>query len=185
MKNRKTFRDLLLKGAGLDVDILTSEETLRAQIKKSKLNVDIKDVVGYGPLCDKLYKEFVRPNILQPTLILDYPSEMIALAKRKDENQRRIASFQLVAKGYELIKAYNELNDPVDQKQRWEEEEKLGKRGFAESMVLDEDYIRALEYGMPPTAGEGIGIDRVVMLFTGQRSIRDVILFPHMRPEAR
>ena len=180
---RKTFRDLLLKGAGLDVDILTSEETLRAQIKKSKLNVDIKDVVGYGPLCDKLYKEFVRPNILQPTLILDYPSEMIALAKRKDENQRRIASFQLVAKGYELIKAYNELNDPVDQKQRWEEEEKLGKRGFAESMVLDEDYIRALEYGMPPTAGWGLGIDRFISILTGKNSLKETILFPTLRPE--
>jgi len=180
---RETFRDLLLKNTSFDVDVVTSEETLREKIKKSKLKIDIKDVVGYGPLCDKLYKEFVRPTIIQPTLILDYPSEMIALAKRKENDQRRIASFQLVAKGYELIKAYNELNDPIDQKQRWEDEEKLGKRGFAESMMLDEDYIRALEYGMPPTAGWGLGIDRFVVILTGKNSLKETILFPTLRPE--
>lgn len=180
---RKTYKELLYEGIGIDIDIADSEEKLIEEIKNKKLKIDLKGVVGFGPLCDKLYKEFIRPKIVQPTFVIDYPSAMIALAKRKEEDTRKIASFQLLVKGYELIKAYNELNDPVDQKQRWLEEEKLGEKGFKEHMVVDEDYIRALEYGMPPTAGWGLGIDRLTAVLTNQHSLKEVILFPTLKPE--
>jgi len=120
---------------------------------------------------------------VQPQYLVDYPSAMIALAKKKEENPHYISSVQLLVKGYEIIKAYNELNDPVDQKDRWLEEERLGKKGLEDHMVLDEDYIRALEYGMPPTAGWGMGIDRLVSILTNQHSLKEVILFPTLRPE--
>lgn len=180
---RITFRDLVLEETGIDLDEEDTEKKLLTAIKAKKLKVDLKGVVGYGALADKLYKEYARPKLVQPTLLLDYPSEMIALAKRKDDNPRRIASFQLLVTGYELIKAYNELNDPVDQRERWQVEEELGEKGLEDHMVVDEDYIRALEYGMPPTAGWGMGIDRLTAVLTGQHSIKDTILFPTLRPE--
>jgi len=108
---------------------------------------------------------------------------LMPLAKRKEDNSRKIESVQLLVSGYEVIKAYSELNDPQDQKARWEEQEVLAKKGLKEYEVLDEDYIRALEYGMPPTAGWGIGIDRLTSILTNQHSIRDVVLFPLMRPK--
>lgn len=180
---RKTFKELLLKHTEIDIDQEDSVEKLRNAIKEKRLKVDLEGVVGYGALCDKLYKEFIRPEIIQPTLILDYPAEMIALAKKKKDDSSKIASFQLVVEGYEIIKAYNELNDPVDQKQRWLEEEKLGEKGSNDHMVVDEDYIRALEYGMPPTAGWGMGIDRLTAILTDKHTIKDTILFPTLRPE--
>ena len=180
---RKTYKELLVEGVGIDIDVADSEDKLKEEIKTKGLKIDLNGVIGYGPLCDKLYKEFIRPKIVQPTLVLDYPAAMIALAKRKDDNLERISSFQLLVKGYELIKAYNELNDPNDQKGRWLEEEKLGERGLEDHMVVDDDYIRALEYGMPPTAGWGLGIDRLTSVLTNQHSLKEVILFPTLRPE--
>jgi len=180
---RVTFRDLLLRETGIDIDKEDTEDKLKKAIRDKKLEIDFEGVVGYGILADTLYKNYARPKLVQPTLLLDYPSEMIALAKRRDDNPKRIASFQLLIKGFEVIKAYNELNDPVDQKERWLEEEKLGERGLEEHMVLDEDYIRALEYGMPPTAGWGIGIDRITSFLTNQRTLKETIIFPTLRPK--
>lgn len=180
---RVKFRDLLKKEIGIDLDKTRTERDLREEIDDKKLKLDLAGAVGYGALCDKLYKEYVRSKLIQPQFLLDYPSAMIALAKRKEDDPHYIASIQLLVKGYEVIKAYNELNDPVDQKNRWMEEEKLGKKGLEEHMVLDEDYIRALEYGMPPTAGWGMGIDRLVSLISDQHSIKDTILFPTLKPE--
>ncbi len=180
---RKTYRQLLQEAVGIDIDKAKTVEALQKAFKEKNLKVDLKEARGYGALCDKLYKEFIRPNLIQPTLVLDYPAAMIALAKRKEDDPTKIASFQLLVNGYELIKAYDELNDPLDQRERWEEEEKLGRKGLMEHMVLDEDYIRALEYGMPPTAGWGLGIDRLVAILTGQPSLKDVILFPTLRPQ--
>lgn len=179
---RITFRNLLLKEVGIDIDKIDSEKDLLSEIKKKKIKIDLKRVIGLGGIFDKLYKEKIRPKIIEPTFVIDYPASMIALAKRKEDNPKQIASFQLLANGFELIKAYNELNDPIDQKERWLETEKLSKKGDEAAERLDEDYIRALEYGMPPTAGWGMGIDRLVSVLTGL-PIKEVILFPTLKPE--
>lgn len=180
---RVIFRDIILEHISIDMDKQDTEEKLLAAIEEKGLKVDRKGTVGYGALVDKLYKQHVRPKIIQPTLVLDYPVEMIALAKRKESDPRKIASFQLLINGFEVIKAYNELNDPIDQRKRWEEMDKLAEKGLEEHETLDEDYIRALEYGMPPTAGWGMGIDRMVSFLTDAPNIKEVILFPTLRPE--
>ncbi len=180
---RISFRDLLLEQTGIDINQVDQEAELLSKIRELGLSLDLDGVVGYGALVDELYKETSRPSLIQPTLLLDYPAEMVALAKKKTGDPTRVASFQLLVKGFEVIKAYNELNDPVDQKVRWQAEEQLGEQGLESHQALDEDYLRALEYGMPPTAGWGMGIDRFTALVTGQLSIKDVILFPTLRPE--
>ena len=178
---RLTFRDAILEKTGIDIDAIKSEEEFHQIIKSKNIKLDLSGVVGIGALFDALYKELVRPFLVGPVYITDYPSEMIALAKRKADNPAKIASFQLLANGVELLKAYNELNDPKDQKDRWLDEEALAKKGAENAMQLDTDYIRALEYGMPPTAGWGMGIDRFTQFLTDQSTIKDVILFPAMK----
>jgi lysyl-tRNA synthetase class 2 len=153
------------------------------EIKKRKIKLDLSGMVGYGAILDEFYKKTLRPKLVQPTLLLDYPVEMRALAKRKEKDPKKVATFQLVVKGFELITAYNELNDPLDQTERWREQKRLAKKGLEEYQVYDTDYIRALEYGMPPTAGWGLGIDRFVSFLTDSHSIKEVILFPTLRPE--
>jgi lysyl-tRNA synthetase class 2 len=180
---RLTFRDAIYHQTSIDIDIIKTEEEFFRHLKDRQLKLDLNGVVGLGALFDALYKEYVRPHLVGPVFITDYPASMIALAKRKDQNPDKIASFQLLAKGTELLKAYNELNDPADQADRWLEEEALAKRGAEAAMQLDTDYIRALEYGMPPTAGWGMGIDRFTQFITNQPTIKDVILFPTLRPE--
>ena len=145
----------------------------------------MKGVFGLGACFDELYKQHVRPSIIEPTFVMDYPAEMIALAKRKADDPTKIASFQLLACGTEFLKAYNELNDPKDQADRWLEEQKLADQGSEIASQFDSDYIRALEYGMPPTAGWGMGIDRFTQLITDSATIKDVILFPSMRSESQ
>jgi len=132
---------------------------------------------------DEVYKRLVRPSIIQPTFLTHYPVEMIALAKRNKDDPSKINSVQLIIDGAEIVKAYDELNDPLDQKARMSEQERLKGEGDDEAMPMDEDFVDALMYGMPPTAGFGMGIDRLAMILTGKDSIRDVILFPFMRPE--
>ena len=178
-----TYRDLLLKHTKIDIDKAKTENELKKAISQKGLKLDLSGVVGYGPILDALYKEFCRPKIIQPTFVIDHPVELMPLAKRKAKDPSKIESFQLLVSGYEIIKAYSELNDPQDQKRRWLEQERLAKKGLKEHEVLDEDYIEALEYGMPPTAGWGIGIDRLTAILTNQHSIRDVILFPLMKPK--
>lgn len=180
---RTTYRDLLDSELGIDINKLKGESQLKNKIKQKKLKVDLKGVVGFSSILDAIYKQLVRPNISGPILLTDRPSEMVPLAKRRENDPRKVATFQLVAAGEEYINAYDELNDPVDQRDRWEEDMKLGERGSKEYQVLDDDYIRALEYGMPPTAGWGLGIDRFVMLLTDAKNIKDVIAFPTLRPE--
>lgn len=180
---RVTFTQIIEKHTGINIDQITSENDFKKVIKEKNLKVDLSGVVGIGACFDALYKEHVRPKIIEPTFVCDYPSEMIALAKRKADDPKKISSFQLLVCGTELLKAYNELNDPKDQSDRWLEEGALAKKGNDTAMQFDKDYIRALEYGMPPTAGWGMGIDRFVQFLTDSPTIKDVILFPAMRKE--
>lgn len=180
---RLTFREAILKYTDIDIDKIKDEVDFKDILKKKQLRVDYKNAIGLGACLDALYKEHVRPHLEGPLFLTDYPAEMIALAKKKVDDPKKIASFQLLVHGTELLKAYNELNDPADQKARWLEEEKLGKKGAEAAMKLDDDYIRALEYGMPPTAGWGMGIDRITQFLTDSPTIKDVILFPSMRNE--
>lgn len=164
------------------VDIAEAEEGELRKIAKS-LKIEIETGWGSGKIIDEIFGELVEPNILQPTFITDYPLEMSPLAKKHRDNPRLVERFEPIIAGKEIGNAFSELNDPLDQRERFEAQMALRAGGDEEAQVLDEDYIRALEYGMPPTAGLGIGIDRLVMLLTDQNSIRDVIFFPQMRPE--
>jgi lysyl-tRNA synthetase class 2 len=180
---RVTFRDLLLKESGIDINKETTFEKLKKAIHDKKIHgVNIAEAHHYGALLDELYKRVARPNIIQPTFLTHYPVEMIALAKRNKEDNTKINSVQLIIDGAEVMKAYDELNDPLDQEARLKEQQEYLAGGDASAMPLDEDFINSLKYGMPPTAGYGMGIDRLTMILTGQESLRDVILFPFMRP---
>ncbi len=136
-------------------------------------------------LVDTLFSEKAEDNFIQPTFIIDYPVEMSPLTKKHRSKPGLVERFELMINGTELANAYSELNDPIEQRERFEEQSRLMERGDDEAMFIDEDFLRALEYGMPPTSGIGIGIDRLCMLMTNQPSIQDVLLFPQMRPERR
>jgi len=180
------FRDLILKETGIDINKADNFEKLKKEISSKKIdNVDIRNCRHYGALLDELYKRIVRPNIIQPTFLTHYPVEMIALAKRNEKDEKKINSVQLIIDGVEIVKAYDEINNPLDQEERLKEQQKLLKEGDKEAMPFDEDFITSLKYGMPPTAGLGLGIDRLTALLTNSPSIRDVILFPFMKPEEK
>ncbi|MCK5511547.1 MAG: lysine--tRNA ligase, partial [Thermodesulfovibrionia bacterium] len=134
-------------------------------------------------ILDEIFKKKVEPELIQPVFIMDYPVELSPLAKRKKENPEFVERFELFIGGREIANAFSELNDPADQKQRFLQQVEARKRGDEEAHLMDDDFIRSLEYGMPPAAGEGIGIDRLFMLLTNSPSIRDVILFPQLKPE--
>ncbi len=139
--------------------------------------------MGKGKLIDELFGATSEHHYIQPTFIIDYPVEMSPLTKKHRSKSGLVERFELIINGKEIANAYSELNDPMDQRERFEEQVKLMERGDEEAMFIDNDFLRALEYGMPPTAGIGIGIDRLTMLLTNQPSIQDVLLFPQMRPE--
>ena len=180
---RITFHDLLIKHLELDIDLINTESSLIEFITKNNLLPTNVPLAGYGKLLDELYKHHIRPTLDGPLFLTDYPTQMLPLAKRKAEDPTKVSSFQLLIAGHEYLKAYNELNDPIDQAARWQEESQAKDSGAEEFQETDLDYIRALEYGMPPTAGWGMGIDRVVAFMTDQPTIKDVILFPTLRPE--
>jgi len=179
---RLTIFDAIREHTGIDISKMTEEE-----IRKTALSLDVKEdpSMGYGKLIDEIFGDHVEPKLIQPTFIMDHPVEMSPLAKKHRKDPRLVERFEPIIGGKEIGNAFTELNDPIDQKERFLHQMKLRDRGDEEAQVLDEDYIRALEYGMPPAAGLGIGIDRLVMLLTDSASIRDVIFFPQMRPEGK
>ncbi len=179
---RLTMFDAIKEYAGVDISGL-NEDGLRKAAEN--LGLEIESSAGAGKIIDMMFGGLVEPKLIQPTIIMDYPVSMSPLAKPHREKRGLVERFEVIVNGQELCNAFSELNDPVDQRARFEEQTALRERGDDEAHVFDEDYLRALEYGMPPAAGLGIGIDRLAMLITNQESIRDVILFPQMRPEGK
>lgn len=177
-----SFRDLLFRDAGIDINNVTKVEDLRKEIREKNIEIEDIDVLGYGNLVDALYKKVSRPYIVGPTFLVGHPLDLSPLARKNDENPDIVDRFQLIVNGWEIVNAYSELVDPVDQKQRFEDQSKLKTKGDADAHDTDDEYIKAMEYGMPPISGWGMGIDRILTLLTSQENLRDVILFPLMRP---
>ncbi|NUM31060.1 MAG: lysine--tRNA ligase [Bacteroidetes bacterium] len=165
-----------------NVDVLEmNEDELRNLCKKN--NIHVEESMGKGKLIDELFSELVESNLIQPTFIIDYPIEMSPLTKKHRNNPNLTERFELIINGKEIANCYSELNDPIDQRERFMHQLQLSQKGDDEAMYIDQDFLRALEYGMPPTAGIGIGMDRLVMLLTNQQSIQEVLFFPQMRAE--
>ncbi|MCX6740923.1 MAG: lysine--tRNA ligase [Candidatus Parcubacteria bacterium] len=178
---RITYREAIKKYAGLDIDELGDNKGLTEQAQKAGLPVESN--WGRGKLLDELFKKFARPRMINPVFLIDHPVELSPLAKRKEDNHDYVERFQLLVAGMEICNAFSELNDPLDQEARFKEQQAMAEAGDQEAQQYDADFIEALKHGMPTTAGEGIGIDRLAILFNNVHNIREVILFPTMRPK--
>jgi lysyl-tRNA synthetase class 2 len=179
---RISMYDAIKEYTGVDVSNM-NEEQIRDTCRR--LNVHVDNTMGKGKLIDELFSEKCEEHFVQPTFLIDYPVEMSPLTKKHRSKRGLVERFELLVNGKEIANAYSELNDPIDQRERFEEQVKLMERGDLEAMFIDYDFLRALEYGMPPTSGIGFGIDRICMLLLNQPSIQDVLLFPMMRPEKK
>jgi lysyl-tRNA synthetase class 2 len=166
------------------IDISKMDEKTMSETAK-KLGVSVDKSMGRGKLIDEIFGEKCEGQLIQPTFITDYPVEMSPLAKKHRKHEGLVERFEGFCNQKEICNAFSELNDPIDQRERFEEQLELGKRGDDEAMLLDEDFLRAIEYGMPPTAGLGIGIDRLSMIMTNSNSIQDVLFFPQMKAEKK
>lgn len=178
--SRVSYFELMQKNTGITLPEKQSRSEVAIEAERLGVKVDENDSIS--KIWDSIYKKHCRPKLIQPTFITDYPSSMLPLAKRKLDNEDLVDAFQLVIGGIEIVKAFSELNDPIDQRRRFEEQEKDKKLGEKDAQSLDEDFLEAMEYGMPPSAGVGIGLDRLVMLLTDTHNIRDIIFFPTLRP---
>jgi len=177
---RYTMYEAIEHFTGIDISEMSEEELFKTA---KELHVPVDDSMGKGKLIDEIFGEKCEHQLIQPTFITDYPVEMSPLAKKHRTKPGLVERFEAVCNAKEICNAFSELNDPIDQRERFEGQLELGKRGDDEAMVLDEDFLRALEYGMPPTAGLGIGMDRLAMIMTNSDSIQDVLFFPQMKPE--
>ncbi len=179
---RYTMFEAIEEYTGIDISEM-DEEQLRKTGKT--LGLEIDDTMGKAKIIDEIFGEKCEPHLIQPTFIIDYPEEMSPLTKKHRSKPGLVERFEAICNGKEIMNAYSELNDPIDQRKRFEDQLELAKRGDDEAMVLDEDFLRALEFGMPPTSGVGLGIDRLTMIMTNSHSIQDVLFFPQMRPEKK
>ncbi|MDH3709300.1 MAG: lysine--tRNA ligase [Cyclobacteriaceae bacterium] len=179
---RYTMFEAIEHFTGVDISSMDEQELRTAA---GSLGVALEDSMGKGKVIDEIFGEKCEPHLIQPTFITDYPLEMSPLAKKHRTAEGLVERFEAICNGKEICNAFSELNDPIDQRERFEQQLELGKRGDDEAMVLDEDYLRALEYGMPPTAGLGVGIDRLCMIMSNSPSIQEVIFFPQMKPEPK
>jgi lysyl-tRNA synthetase class 2 len=179
---RITMRDAIVQFTGFDISGKTEEELFAAA---KGMGIDVNETMGKGKLIDEIFGEKCEGNFIQPTFITDYPKEMSPLCKTHRDNPELTERFELMVCGKEIANAYSELNDPIDQRERFEEQLRLSERGDDEAMFIDQDFLRALEYGMPPTSGLGIGMDRLIMFLTNNPSIQEVLFFPQMRPEVK
>ena len=179
---RLTMTDAIREKTGYDI---TGQSEAQLREACARLNVEVDDTMGKGKLIDAIFGQYCEPDLVQPTFICDYPIEMSPLCKRHRDNEDLTERFELFVAGKELCNAYSELNDPIDQLERFQEQMRLSERGDDEAMFIDMDFVRALEYGMPNCSGMGMGIDRLTMFMTGQSSIQDVLFFPTMRPEKK
>lgn len=182
---RKTFKELVKEYWKVDLEEINTEEKLENFVKKSGLEkeANLKDKIGWSAKMDELYKKTIRNKIFDPIFVTDYPKDFMALAKTKDDDDGAVATFQLVVNTWELLKAYNELNDPIDQRERFEAQERLIVEGDEEAMPYDYDFVESMEYGMPPMAGWGMGLDRFFSLLEGEENLRDLNIFPTMKPK--
>lgn len=180
-----SFRDLIMRYSDIDINIYNTKETLLEKIKEEKIDIDSEtplENLGYGNLVDQLYKKVARVHVINPIFLTEHPISLSPLARANDDNPEITDRFQLVINGAEIINGYSELVDPQEQERRLEEQARLKSMGDEEAMPMDYDYISAMECGMPPISGWGMGIDRVIQLLTNSDNIKDVILFPLMRP---
>ena len=175
------YREAVLERTGIDLRTVREIDALKSAIREKALDIDFEGQVSYSGLIDHLYKKTVRPYLIQPTFLMHHPVELVPLARRSDEDPTRLDMFQVVINSWEIVKAYSELIDPFDQRARLEEQEELRHAGDDESMMLEEDFLECMEFGMPPMSGLGLGVDRLVALITDSRTLRDIVLFPSVR----
>jgi len=180
---RVDFVKMLKKDSGLDVLTYKDVKTLLVDLKKKKIEIENMTTMSLATLIDNIYKKISRPKIINPTILYHYPKILQPLARTNDKDEKIVDQFQLVVNGWEIVKAYSELVDPLDQQERFREQKKAKKSGDEEAMDVDEEFITALKYGLPPISGWGMGIDRIVALLTQQTNLRDVVLFPLMKPK--
>jgi lysyl-tRNA synthetase class 2 len=179
---RLEFHQILKKE--LDIDIYElHEDTLKKKVKE--LGVEVEKGAGIAEVADKIFAKILRPKIKNPTFVIHHSYGAFPLAKSYPKDPKKLANFQVIVAGWELVNAFSELNDPIEQKKRFEEQEKMYKKGFEEAQRMDKDFIEALEYGMPPAAGFGLGVDRFAALLTNSKTLREVILFPIMKPKEK
>jgi len=178
---KKSFRELIVEQTDIDIDIYPTVDKLQQAIADKNIHLTFTGTAGRGKLIDELYKETVRPKLINPIFLVDHPLDLSPLAKKKDKEPNKVQRFQLIIKGMEIVNAFSELNDPIDQAERFQEQARHKAAGDPEAHSMDADFVKALEYGMPPTAGFGMGIDRLVALLTNADSIREAVLFPFVK----
>jgi lysyl-tRNA synthetase, class II len=180
---RAEYTELIKKDCGIDILKYNNAKELLKEIKTKKINIEDAEKLGYGSLVDSLYKKVSRPKLIQPTFLIKHPKETKPLARRNDDNEKLCDTFQLLVNTWEIINAYSEIVDPIDQRERFESQVKAKSAGDEDAMMMNEEYLTAMEHGFPPISGWGMGIDRLTALLTGQTNLRDVVLFPLMRPQ--
>ena len=180
---RVTFRELLLEDCGIDIDAFPTVENLREEIEKKGYDITDIEKLGRGNLIDSLYKKVSRPKLVKPVFLVNHPIDLSPLARKNDTNPLIVDRFQLVINGWEILNAYSELIDPIDQNERFDLQTKAKIGGDEDAMVKDDEYVEAMEYGMPPISGWGMGLERKVALLTQQKNLRDVVMFPLLRPK--